>query len=555
MELRYYQKEAIDAVLNEFLLVGHNSTLLEMATGCGKTIIFAELIKHFIKGGNRKVLVLAHREELIQQAVDKITYATGLTWFDIQVEMGKNYAPIISPVVVASVQSLKGHRLKYFPPEHFGLVIVDEAHHSVANNYVKILRHFTGAKILGVSATLDRLDKKGLGELYDSIAYTYEITDGIRDGFLAPIRSRMVVIKSLDTSDLRTTMGDFRESDLEKQLINRPSLWETANPIIELSGDRRTLVFGVSIAHARDLAQVINSAKPNSADFLSSEDSPERRHRVLKSFKEGKIQYLCNCLLFTEGIDLPFVSCVACARPTQSRALYSQMVGRGTRIHPGKEDLLVIDFTDNAHNHKLICSVDVLDGALSEKERSNAKRKMEDETVNIEETIKEAKIGEDVEQEKEKARSEVSVTFQIREIDPFSIIGLHLHTPRFGGLAPTDKQKSYLEKHGLWRDTLTRRQASLTCAKIVERNRMGQCSPKMARVLAKYGFDPNISMAQGKALLDEIGKAGWPNNLPEHLKQSAAYIGAEFLENVQSCDNAVVKKDLDKIIGIDNARS
>lgn len=503
MQLRYYQNEAADAVFDRLYYQGDKSTLLVMATGSGKTVIFSEIIKRilpYLEKTGKKACVLAHRTELIKQAVEKIKFATGLGPMDVTVEQANSFGGDFSTVMVASVQTLKGERLERFRKDEFALIIVDEAHHAIAEGYQNIIKHFSSAKVLGVTATPDRLDKKGLGSIFDSVAYVYEVVDGIRDGFLSPIRSRMVVVHSLDLSKVRKIAGDFSEKDLERELTTKPTLWEIAKPTIELAEDRPTLVFGVTVNHARDLAAVINQAKPDSADYLSGYTDRSTRNATIERFRNGEIQFLVNCLLFTEGVDLPFVSCISCARPTQSRALYSQIIGRGMRLHPGKEDCLIIDFTDNSVAHKLVCSLDVLNPCEDQEVRRQAISKLEKEAADPAKILEET---EDLIAEKQKAEEKQDVRFKVREVDPFTAIGIELKRS-FGGIPPTPRQRDYLIRHGLYKPELTNRQAGLIISKIKQRQILRQCTPRQARILAKNGLNPNMEFDQASIEITKL---------------------------------------------------
>jgi len=521
MQLRYYQKEAKDSILDELIYQDRHSTLLVMATASGKTITFSHVINEFIKAGKR-VLVLAHRDELIQQAHDKICDVTGLN-FEVSIEKANEHANLFSRIVIASVQSLKGERLRFWRREHFSLIVIDEAHHTVADGYLKIIAHFDKAKVLGVTATPKRLDKKGLGQIYDSIAYVYTLQQGIKDGFLSPIIRKQIIVEHLDLSKVRRVRGDFVESDLEKQLVQKPTLYEVAKPTIELSENRPSLVFCVTVDHAKQLCEVLNTIKPNSSDYLYAKDTPQRRKMVLERFRKFEIQYLVNCLLFTEGVDLPFVQCIVCARPTQSESMYSQFIGRGLRICEGKENCLILDFTDNSDKYNLATSENLL-GEEDEEEvkiREQVFIPKEEEIQVPENGEPKENINDDLEKEKQRALTQERVNFKIKQVDPFGIIGIYIKHPKLGGIPPTQKQKDYIEKHGLWRDDLTRRQASMICQKISERIKQGYCSPGQARILAQFGFNPNYSRDQANVIIIELKNNHW--HLTKELEKQKSW--------------------------------
>ena len=355
MALRPYQLEALEATRAAYK-AKHRAVLVVMPTGTGKTVLFAEIAR-LAKG---PVLVLAHRQELVEQAREKIS-----AWIDdvVAVEMG-NRRDLSRPdgtrpkITVASVQTL-GRRLEHVPRDAFRIVVVDEAHHAVADSYKKILAHFH-AHLLGVTATPDRSDKAPLGEIFSSVAFDYDMRKAIEDGWLCPIRSFLVQTKA-DFSHVRKVAGELSIKGVEEVLTKDLHLAEIAEPILRERGSRPTIVFAASVAHAKALARVMCELSEDDAFAVALDGtmSLEQRAPVLDHFREGRIKVLVNCSLFTEGFDVPAISLVAIARPILSRSFYAQMVGRGTRISPGKEDLLVLDFLPGNCRHSLIQAVDI----------------------------------------------------------------------------------------------------------------------------------------------------------------------------------------------------
>lgn len=326
LELRPYQFGALDGVRVAFDR-GDRSTLVVCPTGTGKTVIFAELVREAVQQGIR-VLVLAHRDELLKQARKKLE-AVGV-WADT--EKGKSRASTLAKVVVASVQSLRGKRLERFSPAQFGLIIVDESHHATATSYRAVLDHFVEARVVGVTATPDRADGTALGEVFQSVAYRYELRQAIADEWLAPIVARRIVVDSVDLSTIHTRAGDLAQNELAEVMVDEEALRGVVVPLLDLAQDRRTIVFGVDVDHAHKLAALINAYRPGSARAVDGETDEATREQALVEFEVGQFQFLVNCALYTEGFDCPAVSCVAVVRPTKSRALYTQMVGRGTRL-------------------------------------------------------------------------------------------------------------------------------------------------------------------------------------------------------------------------------
>jgi superfamily II DNA or RNA helicase len=338
--LRAYQRKAVDLIqagFGEF-----ERQLLVAATGAGKTQIFCETIRLHQPG---KSLVLCHREELIGQA------ARRLESFGIpaEVEMAGSRASLDAPAVVGSVQSLMGDcRLSRWPRDHFDLVVADEAHRAMSDSWQKVLRYFDGtARVLGVSATPERSDKRHLGKYFQNIPYEIGLLDLVNQGWLSPIKVKTVPLK-VDLRGVRTTAGDYSADDLGHAL--EPYLERIADVLVE-HRCRKTLVFLPLIAVSERFAAICRERglKAEHVDGRTNE-----RRAVLERFRRDETRVLSNAMLLTEGYDEPSIDCVVCLRPTKVRALYSQIIGRGTRICPGKDHLLVLDFLWQTAEHSLI---------------------------------------------------------------------------------------------------------------------------------------------------------------------------------------------------------
>lgn len=348
MHLRPYQQDAVRAVVKGWNDPGDGDPsrqLIVIPTGGGKTIVFAKLAE--IKAGvGQRSLVLAHREELIEQAVSKIRAATGL---EAHVEKAERHAPRTARVVVASVQTLtREARLQTWPENHFGLVVCDEAHHAVSQSWRTVLSRFDAtADVVGVTATPDRGDKRTLAEYFTSLAYEVRLVDLIRDGYLAPITIRAVPLK-IDLSGVRSVAGDFDAEQLGDAL--EPYLAQIARAIREYAAGRRVLAFLPLIATSRKFAEACR-AEGLRAEHVDGYD--ELRSDKLGAFEACEWDVLSNAMLLTEGYDDPGIDCVTVLRPTKSRALYAQMVGRGTRPHPLKDNLLLLDFLWMHERHSI----------------------------------------------------------------------------------------------------------------------------------------------------------------------------------------------------------
>jgi ATP-dependent helicase IRC3 len=341
--LRPYQEEAIAAVLAAEDR-GKRRVVVVLPTGAGKTVIFASLVKVL----RRPTLVLAHRSELLDQARDKLQRTLGRP---VAIERADEHAAPDAPVVVASLRSLHHQRLqRLLASRAFGLIIYDECHHAPADDNRRILADlgcfqpgFSGL-LVGFTATTGRGDRRGLDEVFDEIVYTRSLPAMIRDGFLVRLRGLRITTGE-DLRGLTPRPGDFDTTELEEAVDVRGRNALVARSIQELCRDRVTLVFCVTVQHARNLCDALNRVGVPTG-LIHGELPPAERATVLAGLADGSLRAVTNVGVLTEGFDEPRVSCVAMARPTRSESLYAQCVGRGTRLHPGKEDCLVLDFVD-----------------------------------------------------------------------------------------------------------------------------------------------------------------------------------------------------------------
>lgn len=337
MELRPYQQEARAAIENEWQRV--DRTLLVLPTGCGKTIVFTAVAADAVRGGGR-VLILAHRGELLDQAADKLSRATGLGCSVEKAE--QSCRDSWYRVTVGSVQTLmRETRLAVFPADYFSHIIVDEAHHVLSDGYQRVLEHFSGAKVLGVTATPDRGDRRNLGAFFETLAYEYKLTSAIKDGFLCRISAQTIPL-SLDLTGVGVQNGDFKAGELGTALD--PYLGQIADEMAKTCAGRKTVVFLPLIATSRKFTRLLAERGMNAMEVNGESRD---RAEVLAAFDAaGPGAVLCNSMLLTEGWDCPSVDCIVVLRPTKVRSLYCQMVGRGTRLSPetGKQDLLLLDF-------------------------------------------------------------------------------------------------------------------------------------------------------------------------------------------------------------------
>ena len=343
--LRPYQRAAIDAVI-EARKAGVRRMVVCLPTGAGKTVIFAALARL----AKRQVLVLAHREELLEQAREKLERALeGVSV--VSVEQGARRASPEAKVLVASIRSLHDERLsRVLAGRDFGLVVYDECHHAAADDNLRVLRRlgafdagWTGT-LLGFTATTSRGDGKGLDTVFERIVYTRALPEMIDDGYLVPLRG-FRISTAADLRRLSSGGLDFVESELAEAIDIEERNALVARSIQELARDRRTIAFCVTVGHAKNLSRSLNAIGVP-AGIVHGAMTGEARAAALADFREGRTQVLTNVAVLTEGFDDPAVSCVAMARPTRSEGLYAQCVGRGTRLAPGKKDCLILDFVD-----------------------------------------------------------------------------------------------------------------------------------------------------------------------------------------------------------------
>jgi len=351
-DLRPYQRAAVEAVLAA-RRAGKRRLLVHLPTGAGKTVIFS----HLARLARRQVLVLAHREELLTQARDKLQRALGgaAGAAAVAIEQGALRAPPDARVLVCSIRSLHEARLaSVMRGRDVGLIVYDECHHAAAEDNLRVLRtlgvfepSFTGT-LLGFTATTARGDGQGLDQVFEEIVYSRALPELIEDGFLAPLRGyRIATSADLRQLSSASTGLDFDEEQLAEAVDIEERNALVARSIQELARDRRTIAFCVTVNHARHLAHALNALGVPAGIVHGAMPGPARA-QALADFRDGRVQVLTNVGVLTEGFDDPGVSCIAMARPTRSEGLYAQCVGRGTRLHPGKTDCLILDFVDLA---------------------------------------------------------------------------------------------------------------------------------------------------------------------------------------------------------------
>lgn len=525
---RPYQREAQEAIFVQWDTV--DKTLLVLPTGCGKTVVFAKVTEQCVRDGDR-VLILAHRGELLEQASDKIFKFTGLRCATEKAEetcLGSWFR-----IAVGSIQSLmRPKRLSKFPSDYFDKIIIDEAHHCLSDGYQRVLEHFSGAKVLGVTATPDRGDMRNLGSFFESLAYEYTLPKAIKDGYLTPIKALTIPLQ-MDLSRVGVQSGDFKVGDLGTALD--PYLYSIAEEMKNYCKDRKTVVFLPLVKTSQKFVKILNEC-----GFKAAEVNGESKDRaeVLKNFEDDKYNVLCNSMLLTEGWDCPSVDCIIVLRPTKVRSLYSQMVGRGTRLSPGKTELLLLDFLWHTERHELCHPASLIC------ENEEVARQM---TKNLEEK---AGVAVDIEEAEEEAASDVvakreeSLANQLAEmkkrkrklVDPLQFEmsiqaeDLSNYVPSFGWeCSPASKEQiKALEKFGIFPDEIDNAgKASLLLDRLNKRKQEGFSTPKQIRLLEGRGFN-NVgtwSFDDASSMINRIAAAGW--KIPKGVRPQEYVPGKE----------------------------
>lgn len=515
MELRPYQQQAKDAIFSEWEN-GIKKTLLVLPTGCGKTIVFAKVAEECVKGGSR-VLILAHRGELLDQAADKIGKSTGLGCATEKAEqtcLGSWFR-----IVVGSVQSMmREKRLNQFPNDYFNTIIIDEAHHCISDSYQKVLRHFPDAEVLGVTATPDRGDMQNLGTVFESLAYEYTLPKAIKEGYLSPIKAVTIPLK-IDMSAVGVQAGDFKSGDIATALD--PYLESIAEEMEKYCSNKKTVVFLPIVKTSQKFRDILNNHGFKAAEVNG--DSKDRAE-ILEAFDKDQYNVLCNSMLLTEGWDCPSVDCIVVLRPTKVRSLYCQMVGRGTRLSPetNKDHLLLLDFLWHTERHELCHPASLIcESAEVAQKMTENMEKDAGCVIDIEEAEKAA--SEDVVAQREEALAKQLSEMKRRKkrlVDPLQFEmsiqaeDLSGYVPAFGWemAPPSDGQKKTLEKLGILPDAIENAgKASKILDRLDKRRREGLTTPKQIRFLESRGFQHvgTWQFETAKNMIDRIAGNGW----------------------------------------------
>lgn len=540
MKLRDYQQSAVTAI--EDHQAKEPNSLIVMATGTGKTVVFCELIQRRRALG--RALVLCHRMEILEQTARHLRH-TYDTMCDFEVaERSAHREWFKSPVVLSTIQTqISGNgnrrRMQGFDPQEFATVIVDEAHHAPAKTYRHTIEYYQSngeTRIIGATATPDRVDEKSLGAVLGECVYEYDIERAKNDGWLVPIAQYYEVIDELDVSFCKRGRKDLSRSDLERAVEPLKVVKAFASRILELAGRNRTLIFTVSVKQAQDLADELNDAVPASAFVITGKTPMSERLSLIADFRCKKFLYFVNVDVAVEGFDIAEIDYIVMARPTGSRARYCQQIGRGTRTscaggidryHTAEErraaiaesekpHLTVIDFVGNSGRHKLITAIDVFAGSYDDRivELANQFSKEQNGRVSVDDAIEHAKITREEERANEFRRSfEVKATFKRRLVDPFDVFDLQ---PRRQAGWDSRRQASEAQVKLLGkfrvdvRDGLSLKRASQLIDECIRRRKQSLCTYRQAKKLQSFGYETiGLKFGHASELLDRLARNGW----------------------------------------------
>lgn len=499
-----------------FTVDGDNRYLLNGFTlthNCGKTVCFSQIIKDQLSKGD-KVLVIAHREELLNQAAEKIESMTGLKTAR---EKGQETAiGSESKIVIASIRTLQGDkRLNQFKRDEFGTIVVDEAHHIMADGYQKVMVYFEDAKVLGVTATADRGDKKDLGNYFDSIAYEYGIKQAVEEGYLCPLVAQTIPI-DIDISNVKTSQGDYQLGELSTAID--PYLDEIAKQISNICRNRKTIIFTPLVETAKKMRDLLNKYGMKAAEVDGATDN---REQILKDFRNNVFNVVVNPIILSEGYDEPSADCMVMLRPTQVRSLFCQAVGRITRLYPGKNNALILDFLWLTQKHNLIRPAalfnddqDVID-AVTEEVNSNggevdlmmADRQARKRVIKQ----REESLARQLEEQRCKTAKFVDPLQFAYSVESQEIIQ---YQPMFkvDYKKPTKEQIEWLFDHGINADEIdSYGKAQRIKDTLMERYRKKLSTPKQIRFLEKRGFR-RVGLwqfDQASEMIDKIANNNW----------------------------------------------
>lgn len=358
IRLRGYQHDAVAAAHAAHERIDRPAEVL--ATGAGKSIILAEVARSSRHGaaGGKRTLVVAHREELVEQNAQKVRdVAPDLRVGVVMAERNETQGHVVSGSIQTFARDMRRKQLR-----DVGLVIIDEAHHAAADSYVSLLRYFGcfdgRAKALGFTATMSRGDERALGDVWQDVVYVKDTSELVAEGYLVRPAGIRVRVDDLDLSKVRKQAGDFSDRGLGAAIEDSLAPKKIAEALREHAADRQTILFAPLVHTAEVIRDELREAG-FTAEVVSAKTPKDERRRLLQAYRDGAVQVLCNAMIFTEGTDLPMTSCIVVARPTMSASLFIQMIGRGLRLWPGKTDCVVLDVVGATGRHRLAAPVEL----------------------------------------------------------------------------------------------------------------------------------------------------------------------------------------------------
>jgi superfamily II DNA or RNA helicase len=531
--LRYYQTAAKQAV-QQAHREGHTRTAAVMATGLGKTQLFSALAAE----ESGRVLVFCHRRELVQQAADRIAAMTGEV---VGIEMA-NLRTWRERIVVASVQSLKNpaRRERMQSGGKFSLLIVDELHHYLSPSYREAVEAFGDVPLVGVTATFGRGDGKSLAQITPHVCYEMNLLDGIDEGWLVDLVGQSVTLQEIDISGVRDSAGDLAAGQLDDVMLQ--AVEGVVKETLRLYPNRRGPIFFPGKASARLAFERFEALSPGSARLLTDDTPDDERAEVVRDIKAGRVQWLCNVMVATEGFDWPDADLVGLARPTKSWVLLSQMVGRGTRTASGvlegydaqhlgalrkqaiarssKPDCVVLDFVGTCGKHELVNIVDLVAGDHTPAEVKVAKKKQQEEGGDPRKHLEDARA----ELRKMARAMQSSVKSVTSSFDVFGGLGVNrkksLEWDMKHGYQPaTPDQLAALSKAGLDVEGLSMHDAQAALTTMAWRRKRGMASPGQLKVLAKHGLhDRDIRFDLASKAIDYLKNNNWKGELETLVK-------------------------------------
>ena len=557
VELREYQKDCVNAVMESWKT--HRSCCVVLPCGGGKTVVFGFIAKKMMEQTGKKVLVIGHTEEIIMQAAQQMELITGQPTAIEMADIRSDLDIFIEPMVIVSTIQTQcskkrngTRRMEKFDPEQFCLVIIDECHRSLADSYKRIIEHYShdGCVILGVTATPNRSDGSALGQIYSCCPYQLTLEESISQGWSVPIHCQSVIVDGLDYSEIGVSGGDFNMGEMSRCMEFEATLHKIARPTLDIIGDMKTLLYTCSIDHGERLCEVFNRYKPGSSKFICSRTPRDERRQILQDYREGKdgLHVILNVSVFQEGVDLPFCECVILARPSRSKLVVAQQVGRGCRILPNtcdglstprerrnaiaqsvKTHLLVLDFVANLgkHDGALVTPTDVLGGQYDDEVVSRTVKKIQASGLELDISDELEKTEAEIEREQEereateirerKIRSQLRavVSYQTREKDPFLVLGIDPSGTggvKYTKAKPTRKMVQLLTRNGVdsrMIQQMNRYEAGLICKEIIRRFHSSTCTFKQAMFLERFGYPADMLGYKAEKIILDIQLNGY----------------------------------------------